>query len=335
MPRPHGHHEHHHARGHAPLRVSDGEGCRLPPRALIRSASRVYTRVAAVTLRLGFCSVCFLFLFGCKHLTRPRGAARAEPQRDDDWSQWQDRAPGEPGASIGSSGRLFLLPGAPANRQDVRGWGGVVPAPSSPGLVCFHPIRGGDTRNCFSGRAGVVPGRERPGHWPSRPAWLPQPCSEGRSTEASRPPSAESVRLGCAAHLHGGPTPLARGAGGGSPRILLGLRMMQGRGTSRSPSSRVVEEWGRGHLQQEALLGQRGPWSPASGPGRPFLAWGLSARPGQHPLSVPVSRGLLVSGHSAYLKVKVCTVPLAGKNLLRCRSLKRHGFDPWVRKIPQ
>lgn len=55
----------------------------------------------------------------------------------------------------------------------------------------------------------------------------------------------------------GGPTPLARDAGGGSPRILLGLRMMQGRGTSRSPSSLELAEWGRGRLQQEALLGQR------------------------------------------------------------------------------
>lgn len=282
-PRPRGHHEQaHHARGHVPLRVSHGEGCRLPPRVLIRSASRVCTRVAAVTLRLGFCSVCFLFLFGCKHLTRPRGAARAEPQRDGDWSQWQERAPGEPGASIGSSGCLFLLPGTPANRQDVRGWGGVVLAPSSPGPVCFRPIRGGDTRNCFCGRAGVVQGRERPGHWPLRPAWLPQPYSGGRSAEASRPPSAGSVRLGCAAHLHGGPTPLASGAGGRSPRILLGLRMMQGRGMSRSPSSRVLEEWGRGRLQQEALLGQR-TMAPSLRARAPLPGLGLERKAGAAP----------------------------------------------------
>ena len=35
------------------------------------------------------------------------------------------------------------------------------------------------------------------------------------------------------------------------------------------------------------------------------------------------------------MKVKVYTVPLAGKNLLRCRSRERNRFDPWVRKIPR
>lgn len=108
----------------------------------------------------------------------------------------------------------------------------------------------------------------------------------------------------------GGPTPLARDAGGGSSRILLGLRMMQGRGTSGSPSSRELAEWGRGRLQREALLGRRGPWLPASGPGRPLLVCGWSARVGRQPLSVPVSRGILVLGHFAYLKVKVYIVPL-------------------------
>ena len=173
-------------------------------------------------------------------------------------------------------------PGSPSESPGRAGLGWSGPGPQLPraGLLPSNPRR--DTRNCFSGRAGVVPGRERPGHWPSRPAWLPQPCSGGRSAEASRPPSAGSVRLGCAAHLHGGPTPLASGAGGRSPRILLGLRMIQGRGMSRSPSSRVLEEWGRGCLQQEALLGQR-TMAPSLRARAPLPGRGLERKAGAAP----------------------------------------------------
>lgn len=106
---------------------------------------------------------------------------------------------------MGISILLFLEPppGRPSKSPGREGLGCGAPAPSSP--VCFRPIRGGGTGNCFSGRAGGVPGHETPGHRPSRSARLPQPCSKGRSTGAPRPPSAGSVRVGCAAHLHGGP----------------------------------------------------------------------------------------------------------------------------------
>ena len=74
------------------------------------------------------------------------------------------------------------------------------PGPQLPGLLPSHQ-RGGPG-HCSSGRAGGVPGHERPGHRPSCSARLPQPRSKGRSAGACRPLSAGSV--GCAAHLHGG-----------------------------------------------------------------------------------------------------------------------------------
>ena len=190
------------SRAHAaPVRMAQAAGSLRGRFSLPDLRACLYIPVAAFTLCLCFYSVCFVFLFGCKYLTRPRGA---EPQRGGDWPVSGRTGPtGSPGPAWGfpSFSSWSLLLGGPANRQDVRGSGAGALASSSP--VCFRPIRGGGTRNCSSGRAGGVPGHERPGQRPSRSARLPQPRSRGRSAGASRPPSAGSV--GCAAHLHGGP----------------------------------------------------------------------------------------------------------------------------------
>lgn len=173
-------------------------------------------------------------------------------------------------------------PGSPSESPGRAGLGWSGPGPQLPraGLLPSNPRRG--HQELFLWEGGRGPGTRETWALALASSLAAPAMLRGRSAEASRPPSAGSVRLGCAAHLHGGPTPLASGAGGRSPRILLGLRMIQGRGMSRSPSSRVLEEWGRGRLQQEALLGQR-TMAPSLRARAPLPGRGLERKAGAAP----------------------------------------------------
>lgn len=115
----------------------------------------LYIPVAAFTLWLCFYSVCFVFLFGGKYLTRPRGAAGAEPQRGGDWPVSGRTGHGEPGPAWGlpcfSSWSLLL--GGPANRQDVRG-SGAGPRPPAPRSASVPSEAGPRALFLWEGRRG-------------------------------------------------------------------------------------------------------------------------------------------------------------------------------------
>ena len=66
------------------------------------------------------------------------------------------------------------------------------------------------------------------------------------------------------------------------PQNLAGFENDSGQGMSRSPSSRVLEEWGRGRLQQEALLGQR-TMAPSLRARAPLPGRGLERKAGAAP----------------------------------------------------
>lgn len=115
----------------------------LRGRLLRLPCARLYIRAAAFTLWLCFSSVCVLFLFGCKHLTRPRGAAQAEPQRDG--RLVLAAGPGPQGAR-GQHQKCHPSlppPGRPSESPGCEGleWSGPGPRLPRVGLLPSHPRR--------------------------------------------------------------------------------------------------------------------------------------------------------------------------------------------------
>lgn len=190
--------------------VPDGTGCRVSEGASFRLiCARLYIPVAAFTLWLCFYSVCFLFLFGCKYLTRPRGAARAEPQRGGDWPVSGRTGPtGSPGPAWGfpSFSSWSLLLGGPANRQDVRG-SGAGPRPPAPRSASVPSEAGEPGTVSLGGQAGsqdmrhLGTGPRVPPGCPSRapragPRGPQAPVSRIRQSRLCCPPPRGSQRVG-------------------------------------------------------------------------------------------------------------------------------------------
>lgn len=228
----------------------------------------------------GYAFLLFVSSFLVANTSRDLGAAQAEPQGLRLVLSGRTRPQREPGPA--SEVRPSLPP--PEAQRIARMRVEWVARPRLPGSACSVPS-GDDTRNCFSG-SGHGPG--------TRETWAPalasarllamlpgqvrggvQAVSSIGQTGLSCPPPWGPTR----------PWPAMQAAG--PPESLLGLRMMQGRGTAEVRAHASWRSGAGAPTAGSSGSAEERTMAPSLRAWRPLLVCGWSARVGAAPLSVP------------------------------------------------